>query len=86
MAVKYVIQRYWPPPPQEKKIVIVRKEVEVDRIQSDDEKKINACSILKTFPDKVFDGITNGEVLKKLIASLDRCCRDCGTEASGVSS
>ena len=86
MAVKYVIQRYWPPPPQEKKIVIVRKEVEVDRIQSDDEKKINACSILETFPDKVFDGITNGEVLKKLIASLDRCCRDCGTEASGVSS
>ena len=80
-----MIQRYWPPPPQEK-IVIVKEEVEVDRIQSDNEKKSDACCILEMFLDEVFDGITNGEVLKKLVASLDRCCRDYGNEASGVSS
>ena len=81
-----MIRRYWPPPPQEEKIVIVKEEVEVDRIQSDNEKKSDACCTLKLFPDKVFDGIANGEVLKKLLASLDRCCRDYGDEASGVSS
>ena len=86
MAVRYVIQRYWPLPPQEEKIVIVKEEVEVDRIWLDDEKKMDTCSILKMFLDEVFDGITNGEVLKKLVASLDRCCRDYGNEASGVSS
>ena len=66
--------------------VIVKEEVEVDRIQSDSEKKMDACNILKMFPDEVFDGITNGEVLKKLVASLDRCCRDYGNEACEVSS
>ena len=81
-----MIWRYWPPPPQEEKIVIVKEEVEVDKIWSDDGKKSDACCMLELFPDEVFDGITNGEVLKKLLASLDRHCRDYGDEASGVSS
>ena len=48
MAVKYAIQRYWPPPPQEEKTVIIKEEVEVDRIWSDNEKKMHACNILET--------------------------------------
>ena len=86
LGVKYAVCRLWPPPPPQEKVIVITEPVEVGRVQSEDKKMSDACNIMENFPDKVFNGINNGSVLQKLVASLDKHCQDFGGEVAMVSS